>query len=391
MKRFTAQYVITNSGPPLKRGVITTEDDGTIISIENTNGNLKEEHSIEFYNGIIIPGFVNCHCHLELSHMKGYTSRGMGLGGFIEQVRSTRDSTKESIFASVCSADNHMFKEGIVLCADVCNTSDSFKIKKESRIRYINLLEVFGLNPDKAEKRMEDITNVAGTAKEMDLQFSLVPHSAYSMSLTLFRLLKNESLNNKVTSVHFMETAGEEIFLSNQTGPLMSSYKRSGLMPPRLETAKNHVDVILNEITKSGNLILVHNTFADRKTIRMIKERGNLFWCLCPNSNIYIENQIPQLNLLIEEGCEIVIGTDSLASNTTLSILEELKTLQFNFPDILIEDLVLWATMNGAKALGEEERFGSIEAGKRPGLLVLENVDLQNMKLLPESFVTRLI
>jgi Cytosine deaminase and related metal-dependent hydrolases len=238
---------------------------------------------------------------------------------------------------------------------------------------------------------MEDITNVAGTAKEMDLQFSLVPHSAYSMSLTLFRLLKNESLNNKVTSVHFMETAGEEIFLSNQTGPLMSSYKRSGLMPPRLETAKNHVDVILNEITKSGNLILVHNTFADRKTIRMIKERGNLFWCLCPNSNIYIENQIPQLNLLIEEGCEIVIGTDSLASNTTLSILEELKTLQFNFPDILIEDLVLWATMNGAKALGEEERFGSIEAGKRPGLLVLENVDLQNMKLLPESFVTRLI
>jgi Cytosine deaminase and related metal-dependent hydrolases len=137
MKRFTAQYVITNSGPPLKRGVITTEDDGTIISIENTNGNLKEEHSIEFYNGIIIPGFVNCHCHLELSHMKGYTSRGMGLGGFIEQVRSTRDSTKESIFASVCSADNHMFKEGIVLCADVCNTSDSFKIKKESRIRYI--------------------------------------------------------------------------------------------------------------------------------------------------------------------------------------------------------------------------------------------------------------
>src|ERR1035437_790794 len=391
MKRFTAQYVITNSGPPLKRGVITTEDDGTIISIENTNGNLKEEHSIEFYNGIIIPGFVNCHCHLELSHMKGYTSRGMGLGGFIEQVRSTRDSTKESIFASVCSADNHMFKEGIVLCADVCNTSDSFKIKKESRIRYINLLEVFGLNPDKAEKRMEDITNVAGTAKEMDLQFSLVPHSAYSMSLTLFRLLKNESLNNKVTSVHFMETAGEEIFLSNQTGPLMSSYKRSGLMPPRLETAKNHVDVILNEITKSGNLILVHNTFADRKTIRMIKERGNLFWCLCPNSNIYIENQIPQLNLLIEEGCEIVIGTDSLASNTTLSILEELKTLQFNFPDILIEDLVLWATMNGAKALGEEERFGSIEAGKRPGLLVVENVDLQNMKLLPESFVTRLI
>jgi cytosine/adenosine deaminase-related metal-dependent hydrolase len=391
MKRFTAQYIITNSGSLLKRAVITTEDDGTIISIEDTAGNLKEKHSVEFYNGIIIPGFVNCHCHLELSHMKGYTSKGLGLGGFIEQIRSARDYNKESIFSSACSADNHMFKEGIVLCADVCNTSDSFKIKKESRIRYINLLEVFGIDPDKAGIRMDDIIKVAGTAREMDLPFSLVPHSAYSMSLTLFRLLRNESFNNKVTSIHFMETAGEEIFLKNQTGPIMSSYERSGLIPPRLETAKSHSDVILNEITKSGNLILVHNTFVDRNTIRMIKERKNLFWCLCPNSNIHIENKIPPLDMLIEEGCEIIIGTDSLASNANLSILEELKTLQLKFPEIPIKDLVSWATMNGAKALGEEEQFGKIEAGKKPGLLLLQNVDLQNMKLLPDSFVTRLI
>jgi aminodeoxyfutalosine deaminase len=73
MKRFTAQYVITNSGPPLKRAVLTTEDDGTITGIEDTDGNLKEKHSTEFHNGVIIPGFVNCHCHLELSHMKGKT------------------------------------------------------------------------------------------------------------------------------------------------------------------------------------------------------------------------------------------------------------------------------------------------------------------------------
>ena len=391
MKRFAAQYIITNSDPPLKRAVITTEDDGTIVSIEKTSGDLKEIHSTEFYNGIIIPGFVNCHCHLELSHMKDYSSKGKGLGDFIEQIRSIRDYNKESVYSSTSSADNYMYKEGIVLCADVCNTSDSFNIKKQSRIRYINLLEVFGLDPEKAGRRMDDIIKVAETAKEMDLPYSLVPHSAYSMSLTLFRLLRNESLNNKITSIHFMESAGEEAFLKNQTGSLMSSYKRSGLIPSKLEIPGSHTDVVLNEITKSGNLILIHNTFVDRKTIRMVKERENLFWCLCPNSNIYIENQIPPLNLLMEEGCEIVIGTDSLASNTNLSILDELKTLQFNFPEIPIEDLVFWATINGAKALGEEEQYGSIEPGKKPGLLLLQNVDLQNMKLLHDSFVTRLI
>jgi cytosine/adenosine deaminase-related metal-dependent hydrolase len=220
----------------------------------------------------------------------------------------------------------------------------------------------------------------------------MVPHTAYSMSVTLMRLLREKSDNNKVTSIHFMETAGEKAFLENHSGPLMSFYKQSGLIPTRLETVKSHVDAVLNEITQAGNLILVHNTFADRDTIRMIKEhRENLFWCLCPNSNIYIENEIPPLKLLIEEGCEIVIGTDSLASNKRLDILAELITLQLNFPSLSIEDLVCWATLNGAKALGEENLFGKIETGKNPGLLLLQNVDLLNMKLLPDSFVTRLI
>lgn len=391
MKHFSAQYTITNSGPSLKRSVITTEDDGTVSGIEDTRGDLKEKHSVEFHNGIIIPGFVNCHCHLELSHMKSSVSEGSGLGGFIQQIRNTRENDNETITASSKSADNEMYTEGVNLCADVCNTSLSFSIKKESSIRYINLLEVFGIDPEKANRRMNEITKVAETASDMKLPFSMVPHSVYSMSLPLLRLLREKSKNNKVTSIHFMETEGEKSFLKNHSGPLMTSYIQSGLVPARLETAENHVDAILNEITPSGNLILVHNTFADRETIRKIMKRGRLFWCLCPGSNIYIENEIPPLDLLISEGCEIVIGTDSLASNHKLSIVEELKTLQLNFPSVSAEDLVRWATINGAKALGEENRFGKIEIGKKPGLLLLQNVDLIKMRLLPESYVTRLI
>jgi len=391
MRSFSAQYVITGTGNRLKRAVITTEDDGTIISIENTTGALKEKHSTEFHNGIIVPGFINAHCHLELSHLKGQTKKDEGLGGFIEQIRNNRYSPKEDIISAASSADNYMYSEGIVLCADICNTPDTFGIKKESRIRYINLLEVFGLDPEKATARMADIIRVAEKAKEMDLPYYLIPHSAYSISTSLFRILRNETQNNKVTSIHFMETEGEETFLKHRTGPLMSTYERSGLIPSIFEIPENHASVILNEITESGNLILVHCTFADRDIIRLIKKRRNVFWCLCPNSNIYIENSLPPVKLLIEEGCEIIIGTDSLASNNNLSILEELKTLQLNFPDLPLEDLISWATINGARALGEQEHFGSIEPGKKPGLLLIENADLLNMKLLPECFVTRLI
>jgi cytosine/adenosine deaminase-related metal-dependent hydrolase len=391
MKRFSAQYIITNSGIPLKRGIITTDDDGTIISIDDTKGSLKEKQSIEFYNGIIIPGFVNCHCHLELSHLKGSIARGEGLNVFIEQIRSIRDNNAEIIRKSASYADNDMFNEGVSLCADTCNTSLSFDIKKESRIEYINLLEVFGIDPEKADQRLDSILKVAETAADMNLPFSIIPHALYSMSLPLLRILREKSENNKITSIHFMETSAEENFLKDQTGPFLISYERSSLMPLNPKMVNSHADAVLNEITLNGNLILVHNTFINRETIRKIKDRNNIFWCLCPGSNIYIENKLPPLDLLLEEGCEIVIGTDSLASNNKLSILEELKILQQYFTFLSVEELVKWGTINGAKALGEDDHFGKIGVGKTPGLLLLENVDLQNMKLLPESSVKRLI
>jgi cytosine/adenosine deaminase-related metal-dependent hydrolase len=144
-------------------------------------------------------------------------------------------------------------------------------------------------------------------------------------------------------------------------------------------------------VTSSGNLILVHNTYADINTIREIQKRRNTWWCLCPNSNLYIENKIPPVDLLKSQGCKIVLGTDSLASNKKLSILSEMKTLQYHFPSVTLEELVRWATINGAEALGEETKFGKIEPGMKPGLLLLENLDLVNLKLLPETLVTRLI
>jgi cytosine/adenosine deaminase-related metal-dependent hydrolase len=324
MKRFSAQYVITNFSPLLKRAIITTEDDGTVISIEDTAGELKEKHSVEFHNGIIIPGFVNCHCHLELSHMKGTVTSGTGLGDFVEQIRSTRDTNRDKIIKSAYAADKDMYNEGISLCADICNTSETFPLKKVSRISYINLLEVFGINPDKAPGYIDELSRLSVKASEMNLPYSPVPHSVYSMSLTLLRLLKEKCGQNIVTTIHFMETSGEREFIENHSGPLMISYTRSGLIPARLETVSNHVEAVLSEVTQNGNIILVHNTFADRETIKAVQKRNNLFWCLCPNSNVYIEKSIPPVNLLIEEGCEIVIGTDSLASNTKLSILDEL-------------------------------------------------------------------
>lgn len=390
MKRFAAQYLITNAGPVLKRAIVTTDDDGRIKAVESTES-LDGKHSVEYHNGIIVPGFVNCHCHLELSHMKGTIPQHQGLAGFIEKIRTTRNSTPEIIEKAAISGDREMYNTGTVVCADICNSPSSFEIKRRSRIRYFNLIEVFGVDPARASGRITEALLVAEEAQKLGLPFALTPHSAYSVSLPLFRLISEKTAGNILFSIHFLETPGERQFLEEHSGPLMDTYERSGLMGDKREFASTHEDVIINIIPQSGNLILVHNTYADQQIIDILSKRKNLFWCLCPGSNTYIEDALPPVRLLMNEGCDIVIGTDSLASNTQLDILEELKLLQQNFPDLALTDLVKWATLNGAKALNEEKDYGSIEPGKKPGLLLIENADLHKLQLTEESTVTRLI
>lgn len=391
MKHFSAQYIFTNEGPPLKRGIVTVENDGTITGVEDNGGNLSEKESVEFHNGIIVPGFVNCHCHLELSHMKDLIPPKKGLAEFLKNFKIRREEGGENVTASVSRADNEMYRDGVVVCADICNTRVTFDIKKKSRIKYINLLEVFGIDPGKADRRMDEIKQLLNIARDYRIPSWLVPHSAYSLSLTLFSFLRAETELNKITSVHFMETDCETSFLKYNDGPIFESFKESGLEVDGLKTVEDLETVILHEITPSGNLILVHNTFADRTTIKKIKKRENLYWCLCPNANLYIEDKVPPVDLLIEEDCLIVTGTDSLASNSRLSILEELKTLHEYYPWVPLQDLIGWATINGAMALGEEAEYGSIKPGKKPGLLLLQDIDLHKIQLLPESQVLRLI
>lgn len=389
MKKFSAQYAITNN-TSLKRPIITTDDDGRIISVEDTSGKLIESHSIEFYNGIIIPGFVNCHCHLELSHMRAVVPRESGLPAFIDHIRSRRNISSEKVLLAAISADNAMFRNGISLCADICNTADTFGFK-DSSISYHNLIEVFGIDPSRADKRLDEALMVADAASRVGLPYSIVPHSAYSVSLPLFRLIHEVTKNNTITSIHFMETPAEKDFIQKHSGTMLESYLKGGLLSGPPETPGSHEEAVINQITSSGNLILVHNTFVNREVIRNVKSRGNLFWCLCPNSNLYIEKTLPPVSLLMQESCEIVIGTDSLASNNSLDIMEELKTIQAGYPDIRFEELVMWATLNGARALCRDDEFGSIEAGKKPGLLLVEDVDLENMKVTNETSVRRLI
>jgi cytosine/adenosine deaminase-related metal-dependent hydrolase len=120
-------------------------------------------------------------------------------------------------------------------------------------------------------------------------------------------------------------------------------------------------------------------------------EKEKIFLTLCPNSNRYIENKLPPVNLLHMSGFPVCLGTDSLASNRQLSIFEEINTLLEHVPELAFNELLSWATLNGARALGFENELGSFEPGKKPGVLLIEAFDFKKQTVTPESTVTRLV
>jgi cytosine/adenosine deaminase-related metal-dependent hydrolase len=135
---------------------------------------------------------------------------------------------------------------------------------------------------------------------------------------------------------------------------------------------------------------MVHNTCTNLKDIYFIKRFDrNISWCFCPNANLYIENRLPKVDLFFGQGFNITLGTDSLASNSKLCILNEMLTLQQNFPAISTAKLMEWGTINGARYLGIDDEKGTLEKGKRPGLNLITGLD--GLNLTPESKVQRLV
>lgn len=377
--------------------MLVCENDGTVIEIVNRNNGFQEEAGVEFYSGALVPGFVNTHCHLELSHLKNQVKEKTGIGGFIGQINKLRNATETDMLKAAQRADRLMWAAGIAAVGDISNTTLSIPVKQKSFIHYYTFVETFGFHPSRAERAFELASAVKKSLDEAGLPGNIVPHSPYSVSEELFRKIENEALiKGGILSIHNQESEGESQFYRDGTGPIAAHLQNNlGLdISHWSPSGKSSVESILEFLPAESPLLLVHNTFTHENDLKvLLQERSseNTFMVLCPNSNLYIENAIPPIDLFQEHGMNICLGTDSLASNHQLSVLAEMITLQMHFPEITMLKLVEYACINGAKALGFENQIGSFEKGKKPGVNLLTGLDLKSLKLTEKSRVRRLI
>ena len=372
----SASYIYPVSAPPLKEGVIGIDANGLIKEILTAaEAESKGITGVKYYQGVLVPGFINTHCHLELSHLKGKIDRHTGLPGFVEQVIRQRQAEEAEVIDAMGEADRKMYENGIVAVGDISNKLISRSVKEISGIYYHTFIEAMGFNPSKAIDIIAAAIELKNAFKP--LSSSIVPHAPYSVSDELFHQIRLEGeKNSDLMSIHNQETPDENAFFEHKTGSFLKLYEFLGLNIDFFEaTGKPSLPSYLPRLSTKQKTLLVHNTFTSRSDIDFaVDQHSSLYWCLCPNANLYIENKLPQLDSFLRAKLKITLGTDSLASNDQLSIIEEMKTLQDHFK-IPFEELLTWATWNGAVFLGIEDRFGSLTVGKTPGIVLLEIVE----------------
>ncbi len=395
MRNISASYIFTGKGKFLKNGIIKLDDNNIIIDVVDTKGEIKETPQLEHYNGIICPGFVNAHCHLELSYMKGMFEKSENITGFISQMIKKREINKSNSEESILLADNDMQRNGIIACGDISNTEKSFTVKANSKIKYYNFIEVLGLNEN-------DSNNIINKAKEIvQAAFktnagdsSISPHASYSLSLKLLKAVKENAEKTKsIISFHNQESKEEAGLFSKTSNNLTDILNKIGLTENNFpKTDKSTLESLINNLPQHNNILLIHNVFTESKDIELANKYFNHhFWVFCPKSNLFISNTLPNISLFMQSIDNICIGTDSLSSNNTLSILEEIKVIQHHFPQISLELLLQWSTINGAKALKMDKVIGDFEKGKKPGVNLIYNLDLLNLKLTNNTAIKVLV
>lgn len=353
-----------------ENAVLVLKDDQTvedIIPLEEAGDELQQ------VEGILSPGFVNCHCHLELSHLKSQIPEHTGLAGFVQQVVQKRNFPEETILQAIADADAEMAANGIVAVGDICNSPHTLQQKQKSGLYYHNFIEVLGANPQMAEKNFDNFEKVFQLfAHVFPGQTSMVPHAPYSLSDTLWnKVLAHDK--SGLLSIHNQETDDENRWFREKSGGFVNMFEAMGVDTSGFKASgKSSLQSYLPTISADRQLLLIHNVFTRSEDIEAAEaSHAQLFWCFCANANHYISRLLPDLPVFRQKNVKIVIGTDSLASNHQLNIWSEIETLHAAFPAIPLEEMLQWATINGARALQIESVYGSFEKGKKPGLVLI--------------------
>lgn len=380
---YAASWLLDPATEQISGGAIAVRD-GVIIARGTRDDMLRSLSAelVEYPGAAILPGFVNAHTHLELTHFPAWREQhGMEysprtfVDWIIQMVKINRGVTPEHARLSLHEGIRKCLQSGTTSVGDILTRYDLQTEYRQQAIGGRLYFEILGHDPARLNARLAEALHTIDTLHDTAITPALSPHAPYTIAEQFLGNIRTTATSHHLPlAIHISESAAETDFIYNSSGPiaeLMYPYVgwQEHLTPPRHCSSTDLFDrhALLTPSTLAVHC--VHLTLADA---RLLKERG-VSICLCPRSNQRLDVGVAPVALFKKLGIPLALGTDSLASNDSLSLWDEIRFAHNQFADILTPaELLTMATSGGAAALAIADRAGSLVIGNRADFQIVE-------------------
>ncbi len=370
-----AEAVVVGDGTSIRDGAVVVDDGGVVLDVGPAMAVRARATgaAVERLSGVLLPGLINAHTHLELSGLRGKTAIGAGFVPWLtslQRARAEEDEVERD--AAIDRAIAHLVEVGVVAVGEVTNSLVAWR-RLSRRLLGTIFHEVFAMDRDAGLRAVSALDEArAEHAPPGDaFLYAVAPHALYSTHPDVVRAIVALARPGAPSTMHLAEHAAERAFLatgkgpwvgfleSRGAGPALAAFPVPGQSPVALAAALGVV---------RENAALVHLTDANAEELDVVAANVAVA-VLCPRSNLSLETRLPPLLAMRSRGVVLALGTDSLASSPSLDPLAEARALSDRTPEVPAASLVAAALSGGARAIGWSRELGSIATGRRPGLL----------------------
>jgi cytosine/adenosine deaminase-related metal-dependent hydrolase len=369
-----ADWVVPMDGPPIADGAVEITD-GRIAAVGPATGS----EDMRYPDAVILPGLVNAHTHLELSYLRDEVAPASEFVSWIRALLAARrqqpDARSPEVLAAIGGAVVEAIACGTAVVGDISNTLASFGALARSPLAGVVFYEIVKFNapdPEAVVERARREIDALGPAAMV--RTSLAAHAPYSVAPLVFRAIRKEVDRDAFApcSVHLAESAEETEFIRTAGGPWrtlleeLGSWDESWTAP-----GGTPVQYLDDNGFLDARVLAVHGVQMSPDDLTRLASHGTTL-VTCPRSNGHTGAGVPPIEDFYKSGVRVAIGTDSLASAPDLSVFAEVATLHALAPSVPAAALLESATRQGARALGFDADFGTIEPGKRARLLAVD-------------------
>ncbi|MFP5261083.1 MAG: amidohydrolase family protein [Blastocatellia bacterium] len=382
---YTAEWVLPISSPPIAGGAVAVEKDRIVfVGAEAEVASLAEFGEAEredFGRAVILPGFVNAHSHLELTLMRGFLE-GLSFRDWIAKLTRTKygrllpEDFARSALLGACEA----IRAGITTLADTGDSRSAFDALVRGGLRGVAYREVFGPNPADAPKSVDELRAKIDDMRSDETRLvsaAVSPHSPYTVSADLFRRVSEYAARESLDmAIHTAESEAEQQMMLTGGGEFAEGLRARGIPwdPPAVSTVKYFHSLGVLQIAP----LLIHCVRVDDEDLSLMAQSRSRA-AHCPKSNAKLGHGVAPLARMLESNIRVGLGTDSVASNNRLDLIDEARFcalmhrgLSRDHALLGADEVLRLATIEGARALGLEREVGSLEVGKQADLIAID-------------------